>query len=75
MSKSILFYIIGLLSLVRSELLDDKYTNYRTNDLIPIVKKGNYSTSYTCVINDSESYLFLYDYIPVKLFISSYFYY
>lgn len=75
MSKSILFVVIGLLSLVWSELLDDKCTNYRTNDLIPIVKKGNYSTPYTCVINDSESYLFLYDYLPVKLYIQTYFYY
>lgn len=78
MSKSILFIIIGLSSLVWSELVDDKCantTNYRSNDLIPIVKKGIYSTPYTCIINDSVSYLFLYDYMPVKLYTKSYLYY
>lgn len=66
-SKSVVFVIFGLATLVRCELVG---TNGGwSNDLVPIVKKGNYSIQYNNVINDSVSYLFLYDYLPVNFII------
>lgn len=57
----ILLIIFGL-----SSIHCEKYANYKSNNLIPIVVNGNYSDTYSFNINNTESYLFLYDYIPVK---------
>lgn len=62
-----IFFVILSLSSVWSELVSEKYARYGTNDLIPIVMKGIYSTDYTKVINTNVSYLFLYDYMLVNI--------
>nr|QEI10617.1 SID1 [Myzus persicae] len=67
MWKPILVVIFGLAS-VWSELISGKYASYKSNDLIPIVLKGNYSQNYPTIINNTLSYLFLYDYMPNSTF-------
>ncbi|CAI6349746.1 unnamed protein product [Macrosiphum euphorbiae] len=62
MWKPILVVIFGLSS-VWSELISGQNASYKSNDLIPIVLKGNYSQNYPTIINNNVSYLFLYDYI------------
>lgn len=51
------------------EIVSEKYTKFGTNDLIPIVLKGNYSQDYSTAINNNVSYLFLYDYLMVNVLI------
>lgn len=62
-------YIISMvlwpLLSVWSELVGENYHKYQSNDLIPIVEKGNYSENYKRSISNLESYLFVYDYMPV----------
>lgn len=64
----LIFVIVTCLSFfVRSELIGEKYANYRSDDLTPIVIKGNYSTKYTFNINATDPYLFIYEYLPVSV--------
>lgn len=66
LTHNILLVIFGLLS-VHSDSVSEKYdANYRSQNLIPIVVKLNYSESYTYNVNNTESYLFLYDYMKVN---------
>lgn len=67
MLRPVLFVIFGLSTFARSELIYEKYANYRLDDLTPIVVKGNYSEEYTCNINATDPYLFLYKYLPVNV--------
>ncbi|VVC31854.1 Hypothetical protein CINCED_3A010771 [Cinara cedri] len=64
MLKTLLCMVLWPLLLVWSELAGNKYANYQSNDLTPIVIKGNYSVPYTFSLNNLESYLFIYDYMP-----------
>jgi len=66
MWKPIVVIIFGLSS-VWSELFNENFERYGSNDLIPIVLKGNYSQNYPTIINSTMSYLFLYDYLPVSI--------
>jgi len=66
MWKPIFIVIFGLSS-VWSELFSENVEMYGSNDLIPIVLKGNYSKNYPQIINNTMSYLFLYDYLPVSI--------
>lgn len=74
MLKTILYMVLCTLLPVRSELVNENFTKYQSNDLLLIVVKGNYSENYQRSLNDSESYLFLYDYMPVILYIYIYIY-
>lgn len=65
LTYNILLVIFGLLS-VQSDSVSEKYANYKSQNLIPIVVKLNYSEPYTYNVNNTESYLFLYDYIKVN---------
>lgn len=62
MWKPILVVMFGLLS-----VWSEQYASYKSNDLIPIVLKGNYSQNYPKTINNTVSYLFLYDYMLVNI--------
>lgn len=66
MWKPILIVLFGLSS-VWSELFNEEFVRYGSNDLIPIVLKGNYSQNHQKIINNNISYLFLYDYMLVSV--------
>lgn len=70
MWKPMLVVMFGLAS-VWSEKYE-KYASYKSNDLIPIVLKGNYSQNYPTIINSTVSYLFLYDYLLVMYLLSNF---